>query len=167
MLTGGYLPLAATLTTQRIYDAFLGTYKDMKHFFHGHTFTGNPISTSVALTNLNLYKKNGLISKIQKRSKQLKKIIPELFKNELVGDVRHKGMLMGIELVKDKKTKKPIDPVKQIQNRIFVEGKKHQIYLRTLGHIVMLVPPLAISKNELDFLIDGTIKTIKNVSNQI
>ncbi len=167
MLTGGYLPLAATLTNKRVYEAFLGKYGDMKHFFHGHTFTGNPLACATALTNLEMYKKNKLISKIQKNSKELESRISEINDLSLVGDVRHKGMLMGIELVSDKERKTPIKPEKSIYKKIFVEAKKHKIYLRTLGNIVMLVPPLAISKNELEFLLDGTIDTIKKVTKVI
>lgn len=167
MLSGGYLPLAATLASKKIYDSFLGEYKDMKHFFHGHTFTGNPLACATALTNISLYKKYNLISKIKKRSSQMESRINEISNMDLVGDVRHAGMLMGIELVSNKKTKTPISPKKRFPQKIFVEAKKHGIYQRTLGHIVMVIPPLAISEKELDFLLDGTIKTIKNVSSQM
>jgi len=167
MLTGGYLPLAATLTNKRIYESFLGNYKEMRHFFHGHTFTGNPIAAATALTNLNLYEKNKIMSKIKKNSKHFETRIHEIESLPLVGDVRHKGMLMGIELVSDKKKKTPVKPEQSIHKKIFVEAKKHKIYLRTLGHIVMLVPPLAISTNELDFLFDGTIDTIKKVTKKV
>jgi len=161
------LPLGVTLTNKRIYESFLGRYDEMKHFFHGHTFTGNPLACATALANLEMYKKNKLISKIQTSAKQFESRISEINELNLVGDVRHKGMLMGIELVSDKKKKTPIKPDKSIYKKIFVEGKKHKIYLRTLGNIVMLVPPLAISKNELDFLLDGTIDTIKKVTKVI
>lgn len=167
MLSGGYIPLAATLANKKIYDAFLGEYKDMKHFFHGHTFTGNPLACATALTNISLYKKYNLISKIKMRVSQIQSRIKEISNLDLVGDVRHKGMLMGIELVSDKKTKNPISFQKQLPQKIFVEAKKHGIYQRTLGSIVMVIPPLAISEKELDFLLDGIIKTIKNVSDQI
>lgn len=167
MLTGGYLPLAATLTSNRIYEAFLGKYDEMRHFFHGHTFTGNPLACATAITNLEMYKKNKLISKIQKNAKQFESRISEINELNLVGDVRHKGMLMGIELVSDKTKKTQIKPEKSIYKKIFVEAKKHKIYLRTLGNIVMLVPPLAISENELEFLLDGTIDTIKKVTKAI
>ena len=167
MLTGGYLPLAATLTNKKIYESFLGKYGEMKHFLHGHTFTGNPIACATALANLDLYKKNKLISKIQMSAKQFESRISEINELSLVGDVRHKGMLMGIELVSNKKKKTPIKPEKSVYKKIFVEAKKHKIYLRTLGNIVMLVPPLAISKNELDFLLDGTIDVIKKVTKVI
>lgn len=167
MLTAGYLPLAATLTNRKIYHAFLGKYDDMRHFFHGHTFTGNPLACSTALTNLEMYQKNSLISQIKKRTKQFEARIEEIKNLELVGDVRHKGMLMGIELVSNKRRKSPIKPEKVIHKKIFFEAKKHNIYLRTLGHIVMLVPPLAISTNELEILLDGTIDTIKKVTKEI
>jgi adenosylmethionine-8-amino-7-oxononanoate aminotransferase len=167
MLSGGYLPLAATLASKKIYDSFLGDYKDMKHFFHGHTFTGNPIACATALTNISLYKKYNLISKIKKRAIQIQSRIEEISNLDLVGDVRHKGLLMGIELVSNKKTKSSVSLQKRLPQKIFIEAKKYGIYQRTLGNIVMVIPPLAISEKELDFLLDGTIKTIKNVSAQI
>ncbi len=167
MLSGGYLPLAATLASKKIYDSFLGEYKDMKHFFHGHTFTGNPLACATALTNISLYKKYNLISMIKKRAVQMKSRIKEISNLDMVGDVRHAGMLMGIELVSNKKAKTPVSPQKRLPQKIFVEAKKYGIYQRTLGHIVMVIPPLAISEKELDFLLDGTIKTIKNVSSHM
>lgn len=167
MLTAGYLPLAVTLTNKRIYDAFLGSSRELKHFFHGHTFTGNPLACATALANLSLYKRYNLISKVRRRSDQLKSRIKEISKLRLVGDVRHKGMLMGIELVRDKKKKLTFGLEKRIGQRIFLEAKKHGIYLRSLGHIVMIVPPLAISEKELDFLVDGTIETIKKVADNV
>ena len=167
MLSGGYLPLAATLASKKIYDSFLGEYKDMKHFFHGHTFTGNPLACATALTNISLYKKYNLISKIKKRASQMESRIKEISSMGPVGDVRHAGMLMGIEIVSNKKTTTPISPKKRFPQKIFAEAKKHGIYQRTLGHIVMVIPPLAISEKELDFLLNGTIKTIKNVSSQM
>ena len=167
MLTAGYLPLAATLASKKVYDAFLGQNHEMKHFFHGHTFTGNPMACSIAIANLSLYKKYNIMSKIKKNATYLRRRINEISDLELVGDVRHKGMLMGIELVSNKDKKSPILPEKRMQYRVFNEAKKHKIYLRTLGNIVMIVPPLAISENELEFLINGTIDTIKNVTKKL
>ena len=167
MLTGGYLTMAATLTNKKIYESFLGEFNDWKHLFHGHTFTGNPISAAVANENLKLYQKNNLIKKIQKTSKVFEKYYDKITEIDTVGDIRHKGMLMGIELVKDKKKKTPINPKKSINKIFFEVGKKHGIYLRTLGNIVMLVPPLAISEEELDLLLNRAIATIKSAQNQI
>jgi len=162
MLTGGYLTMAATLTTKKIYDSFLGNFVDKKHLFHGHTYSGNPLAATVANTNLDLYEKHKLIKKIAKTSKIFKKYYDEITNQDIVGDVRHKGMLMGIELVKDKNKKIPIKPKYSINKILFEEGKKQGIYLRILGNIVMLVPPLAISSKELDMLISRTIDTINN-----
>ncbi|MBA4462904.1 MAG: adenosylmethionine--8-amino-7-oxononanoate transaminase [Nitrosopumilaceae archaeon] len=167
MLTGGYLTMAATLASKKIYDSFLGEFNDWKHLFHGHTYTGNPIAAAVSLENLKLYQKNNLIKKIQKTSKVFEKYYGEISQLESVGDIRHKGMLMGIELVTDKKKKTPIHPKKSINKIFFEEGKKNGIYLRTLGNIVMLVPPLAITEKELDLLLNRTILTIKSAQKQV
>jgi adenosylmethionine-8-amino-7-oxononanoate aminotransferase len=121
------------------------------------------MAVAVANENLRLYEKNKLIKTIQSTSQVFKNRKLELNQLDLVGDVRHKGMLMGIELVKNKKTKISISPKKSINKIVFEEGKKNGIYLRTLGNIVLLVPPLAISNKELDLLIDRTISTIKNI----
>ena len=163
MLTGGYLTMSATLTTKKIYDSFLGEFYDWKHLFHGHTYTGNPLAASVAIENLKLYQKNKLISKIKKSQKVFQDYKEEIMNQSLVGDIRHKGMLMGIELVKNKQKKTPISSKTSINKIIFEAGKKNGIYLRTLGNIVMLVPPLAISEAELSQLIKRTIQTIKYV----
>ena len=161
MLTGGYLTMAATLANKKIYDSFSGDFNDWKHLFHGHTYTGNPIAAAVANENLQMYEKHNLIKKVQKTSKIFEKYSQEILGIDIVGDVRHKGMLMGIELVSNKKNKTPIRTKKSINKVFFEEGKKQGIYLRTLGNIVMLVPPLSIQENELELLIKKTIKTIQ------
>jgi len=160
MLTGGYLTFAATLTTRKISNSFLGRFSDKKHLFHGHTYTGNPIAASLALENLKLYDKTKLIQKIQKTSKILENRANEFYELDVVGDVRHKGMLMGVELINNNsnKTRKSINKI------VFEEGKKHNIFFRTLGNVVMLVPPLAISNKEINLLIDGAIKTVVGIS---
>ena len=160
MLTGGYLTFAATLTTKKISNSFLGKFYESKHLFHGHTYTGNPIAASLALENLKLYDKMKLIQKIQKTSKILGSRANEFYELDVVSDVRHKGMLMGIELTTNNLNKKR----KSINKIIFEEGRKHNIFFRTLGNVVMLVPPLAISNVEVNLLIDGAIKTVKGVS---
>ena len=161
MLTGGYLTMAATLANKKIYDSFSGDFNDWKHLFHGHTYTGNPIAAAVANENLQMYEKHNLIKKVQKTSKIFEKYYQEILDIDIVGDVRHKGMLMGIELVSNKNRKTPIRTKKSINKVFFEEGKKQGIYLRTLGNIVMLVPPLSIQENELELLLKKTIKTIQ------
>jgi adenosylmethionine-8-amino-7-oxononanoate aminotransferase len=167
MITGGYQTFAATLTTKKISDSFLGEFSQMKHLFHGHTYTGNPTAAALSLKNLELYKKYNLIRKIQNTSKIFKERTEEIFNLDLVGDIRHKGMVMGIELVRNKKSNKPVTFSQSINKVVFEEGRKNNIYFRTLGNIIMLVPPLAISQKDLNFLIDGTIKTIKSLSDKL
>jgi len=164
MLTAGYLPMAATLVTKKIYDSFLSDYFQMKHLYHGHTFTGNTLACAVANKNLELYKKTNLISKVKDTAKHLQKRLEELQQLSTVGDIRHKGMLAAIDLVSDKAKKTPKTFAKSANKIVFDEAKKHGVYLRALGNIVMLVPPLAMPKKDIDFLVDGTIKTIKNIS---
>ncbi len=164
MLTAGYLPLAATLATEKIYDSFLGDLNEYRHLFHGHTFTGNPIACATAIANLQLYEKENLIEDVKKKARLIKRRLDEINSIEIVGDVRHKGMLVGIELVKDKKSKKPFTiKGKKINQLIMQESLKRGVFLRPLGHIMLLVPPLATPDKELNMLIDVAIETIKKI----
>jgi len=167
MLTGGYLTMAATLSNKRIYDSFLGTFNDKRHLFHGHTYTGNPLAAAAANESLRMYKENRLIRKIQKTSKVFERYYEEISQIDYVGDIRHKGMLMGIELVQDQKRKIPISPKESVNKIFFEQGRKNGVYLRTLGNIVMIVPPLAISEQELDSLIQRVIHTIKSAKEMV
>ena len=164
MMTGGYLTMGATLSSKKIYNSFLGKYDEHKHLFHGHTFTGNPLAAAVACKNIQLYKKERLLEKVARISKRLKSHADLFYNIENVGDVRTGGLLMGIEMVSDRRTKIPIRAKGTSINKIvFDEGRKNGIYLRTLGNVVMLVPPLAISKSVLDTLVEKTEKTIRAV----
>jgi len=167
MLTGGYQTFAATLTTKKINDSFLGKFSEFKHLFHGHTYTGNPIAAALSLKNIELYEKYNLIEKIQKTSKVFENRINDISNLDIVGEIRNKGMVMGIDLVQNKNSNKPISSKTSINKLVFEEGRKHQIYFRTLGNTIMLVPPLAISQKDLNFLIDGTIRTIKSISRKL
>ena len=167
MLTGGYQTFAATLTTKKINDSFLGKFSEFKHLFHGHTYTGNPTAAALSLKNIELYEKYHLIEKIQKTSKVFENRVNDISNLDMVGEIRHKGMVMGIELIQNKNSNKPLSSKISINKLVFDEGRKHQIYFRTLGNIIMLVPPLAISQKDLNFLIDGTISTIKSISRKL
>ena len=167
MLTGGYQTFAATLTTKKINDSFLGKFSEFKHLFHGHTYTGNPTAAALSLKNIELYEKYNLIEKIQKTSKVFENRINDISNLDIVGEIRNKGMVMGVDLVQNKNSNKPISSKTSINKLVFEEGRKHQIYFRTLGNTIMLVPPLAISQKDLNFLIDGTISTIKSISRKL
>ena len=170
MLTGGYMTMAATLASKKVYESFLGEYHSSRHLFHGHTYTGNPIAASVANKNLGMYKQYNLIKKIQKTGKVFEEFYDDLLQLDIVGDIRHKGMLMGIELVQNKRRKTPLrSPLCGVSiNKMFYdEGKKHGLYIRTLGNIVMIVPPLAITEGELSLLLQNAVKMIESVGRKI
>lgn len=163
-ITGGYLALAATLTTQKIFDAFLGEYKEQKTFFHGHTYTGNPLACAAALANLELFKKEKTLEKLQPKIKFLSKELEKFKALEHVGDIRQKGFMVGIELVKDKLTKEPYPWEEKIGIKVCQKAKEFGVILRPLGNVIVLMPPLAISKEELRQLLGAAYKAISFVT---
>ena len=166
-LTGGYLPLAATLTTQRIFEGFLFDYEDQKTFFHGHTYTGNPLACAAALANLEIFQKEKTLKKIQPKIKYLAKKLRTFYNLASVGDIRQKGWMVGIELVKDLKTKEPFAWEERIGVKVCMEARKHGVILRPLGNVIVLMPPLAINEEGIDKLLDVAYKAIERVtSNQ-
>jgi adenosylmethionine-8-amino-7-oxononanoate aminotransferase len=162
-ITGGYLPLAATLTTENIYRGFLGEYRELKTFFHGHTYTGNPLACAAAIANIDLFKRERTLQKLQQKITLLKQELKRFAELEHVGDIRQKGFMIGIELVKNKETKEPYPLEEKIGIRVIREARQHGLILRPLGSVVVLMPPLSISKRELERLIEivyGAIKTV-------
>jgi adenosylmethionine---8-amino-7-oxononanoate aminotransferase len=162
-LTGGYLPLAATFATEEIYQAFLGKYEEFKTFFHGHTYTGNPLASRVALANLELFEKSRLIEALQPKIKRLEHRLKDFLEIPIVGDIRQVGFMVGIELVQDKKTKKPFEPKQKIGVRVIEQARKRGMILRPLGSVIVLMPPLVISDQDLDLLLNVTQESIEKV----
>ena len=163
-ITGGYLPLAATLTTDEVFRGFLGKFEDFKTFFHGHTYTGNPLACSVALRNLELYNEENLIDRMKDKIALLKKELQRFYLLSHVGEIRHEGFMVGIELVKNKKTKKAYPPKERIGHKVIIEARKRGVVIRPLGDVVVLMPPLAIDEATLKKLIDVTYESIKVVT---
>jgi adenosylmethionine-8-amino-7-oxononanoate aminotransferase len=163
-ITAGYMPLAATLATQRVYDAFLGEYREMKTFFHGHTFTGNPLGCAVALASLDLFESDRLLGKLPNKIKLLQEKLKGLIELEHVGDVRQCGMIAAVELVRDRATKEPFDWEERVGVRVCLEARTHGVFLRPLGNVIVIFPPLAITAEEIDFLVDGLEKSIHTVT---
>lgn len=163
-LCAGYLPLAATLATEKIYQAFLGNYAELKTFFHGHTFTGNPLACAVALRSLDLFEETGLLESVQQRSKQLTSLLQQLEDHPHVGNLRQCGLAAGIELVQDKATKAAYPWEEKRGIRVCQEARRHGVFSRPLGNTVVVFPPLAITKDELEFLMEGLKKAINAVT---
>jgi adenosylmethionine-8-amino-7-oxononanoate aminotransferase len=167
-LTGGYLPLAATMATEEIFSAFLGDFKEMKTFFHGHTYTGNPLACAAALASLKIFAEEKTLDasvfgpKAQRYSEGMKR----LAQLDHVGSVRYRGLMGGVELVKDKNRKEPYPFEKRIGYQVILEARKEGIMLRPLGDVIVFMPPLAVSLEELDLLFYATEKAIRRVTGE-
>lgn len=165
-LTGGYFPLAVTLTTSKIFNEFLGDHWDKRQLFHGHTFTGHPVGCTAALTNLALYEKVNLIGKIRINSLVLDRLLKRFAELDICYDTRNKGLLCGIELRKGNKPIKMIDKV-PIGQYIASESLKKGVYLRTLGNIITIIPPLAIGKEDLTKIVDTEYQIVEKIQQKI
>jgi len=162
-ITAGYLPLAATLTTDKIYNGFLDDYAKKKTFFHGHTYTGNPLACSVALENLEIFKKERTLDKLQTKINFLKEGLRRFEKLRHVGDIRQKGFIVGIELIKDRQTKEPYPWEEEIGIKVCEQVRKYGVILRPLGNVIVLMMPLAITKKELKKILDAAYKSIQDI----
>lgn len=160
-ITGGYLPLAATLTSQRIYDAFLSDAHGVNTFFHGHTYTGNQLVCAVALESLKLYKQNHVIQHVQKTSKILHNHLHKLANHPHVGDIRGRGLMYGVELVADKATRQPLS-IEKVES-IIAECKTCGLMIRNLEHVITFVPILTMSKKEIKKMVRIFTKALTTI----
>jgi adenosylmethionine-8-amino-7-oxononanoate aminotransferase len=149
-LTGGYLPLAATLTTNEIYRAFLGRYEESKTFFHGHTYGGNPLGAAAALATLDIFEEEQTLAAMQPKVTRLSEHLARLAEHPYVGDVRQCGLIAGIELVRDRQTKEPYPWEERRGLRVCQHALTEGVWLRPLGNVIVILPPLAITLSELD-----------------
>jgi adenosylmethionine-8-amino-7-oxononanoate aminotransferase len=149
-LTGGYLPLAATLTTDEVYNAFLGRYEDSKTFFHGHTYGGNPLGAAAALATLEVFEQESTLTDLQPKIARLSEHLVRLTDHPHVGDIRQCGLIAGIEIVKNRETREPFPWDEKRGIRVCQQALQHGVWLRPLGNVVVIMPPLAISLAELD-----------------
>lgn len=166
-MTGGYLPLAATLTTKRLFDGFVFPYKDQKTFFHGHTYTGNPLACVAALANIKIFEKECILEKINSKIKYLSNRLKMLYNLPHVGDIRQKGLMVGVELVEDRSTKKPFDWGKRVGIQVCEKVRERGIILRPLGNVIVLMPPLSITNEEIDQIVNAVYWAIEEVINKI
>lgn len=163
-ITGGYLPLAATVTTDEIYNAFLGDYSEQKTFFHGHSYTGNQLACSVALANLDLFAEPEFFPKLQRKISYLAQKLASFAQLEHVGEVRQRGMMIGIELVADKKTKKPYDWSEKIGYKVCQKAREEGVLLRPLDNVIVLMPILASEESDLEKILTAAYNSIKSVT---
>ncbi|WP_338753275.1 adenosylmethionine--8-amino-7-oxononanoate transaminase [Bacillus sp. FJAT-52991] len=148
-ITGGYLPIAATMTTEKIYEAFYGDYTEMKTFFHGHSYTGNQLGCAAALANLEVFEKELLVDQAAKKAEYVKEILAEIAQLPQVGDVRQLGLMCGIEIVKNKETKEPFLGEERTAYKATLRMRELGMLTRPLGDVIVFMPPLATSFEEL------------------
>ena len=148
-ITGGYLPLSATLATAEIYNAFLGEYAEFKAFFHGHTYSANPLACAAAIANLEIFEKEKTLKKLQPKIELLSAELWKMKRLEHVGDIRQAGFMVGIELMKDKLTKESYPLSEKRAVRVGYAAREKGVFVRPLGNVIVLMPPLSITKEEI------------------
>jgi adenosylmethionine---8-amino-7-oxononanoate aminotransferase len=148
-ITGGYLPLAATLTTEEIFESFLGTFESRRTFFHGHTYTGNPLACAAATASMRLFRDRDIVAGLPARADALARALEPLERHAHVGEIRRRGLMVGIELVRDLATREEYAFELRAGHRVTLEARKRGAILRPLGNVVVLMPPLAMSQAEL------------------
>ena len=163
-LTGGYLPLAATLTTDEVYDAFRGSATDAKTFYHGHTYGGNPLGAAVALASLQVFEDAGTLRNLRPKIERLSTRLEEMSAMPHVGNVRQRGLIAGVELVADIGTKRSYDGSMQVGAKVCFQARERGLLVRPLGDTLVIMPPLSISREELDWMMDVMIGCIRLVT---
>jgi adenosylmethionine-8-amino-7-oxononanoate aminotransferase len=153
-LTGGYMPLAATLTTERVYEGFLGAPEEQRTFFHGHTYTGNPLACAAALANLDAFEQERTLIRLQPKIRLLGELLDAVAEMPEVAEVRGRGFMVGIDLGEH-------DPALRLGHRVTLEGRERGAIIRPLGDVIVLMPPLSISKGDLRRLVEITAESIE------
>ena len=163
-LTGGYLPIAATLATGEIYQAFLGDYEDQKTFFHGHTFTGNQIGCAAAIASIDLFDQNNILVELEVKVTHIATRLREIGEHPQVGSVRHIGMIIAIELVASRQSKRPYEWTDRVGVKVCDRAREGGVLIRPLGNTIVLMPPLSITITQIDEMLDVTFAAICDVT---
>jgi adenosylmethionine-8-amino-7-oxononanoate aminotransferase len=162
-LTGGYLPLAATLTTEEIFGAFLSEYSEFKTFFHGHSYTGNQLGCAAAVANLRVFEEEQTLEKLRPMCEQLRAGLEALRTRPHVGDVRHLGMIGAVELFKDVSTKESYPLIDRIGMKVCAEMRQRGVLTRPIGNTIVLMPPYCITSAQLDRVLSVLAEAIRAV----
>jgi adenosylmethionine-8-amino-7-oxononanoate aminotransferase len=162
-LTGGYLPMAATLTTERVFEAFLGPPEEGRTFFHGHTYTGNQLAAAAALATLDVLEREGIVASLGPKIELLGEELARLRRLAAVGDVRQFGLAAGVELVADRATKQPYPSAERRGMRVCAAAKRRGVFLRPLGDTIVVMPPLTITDDEIRTLVQAIESGVSEV----
>ncbi|MDP2897292.1 MAG: adenosylmethionine--8-amino-7-oxononanoate transaminase [bacterium] len=163
-LTGGYLPLAATVTTESVFEAFLGDYSGNKTFFHGHSYTGNQLACVAALASLELFEKRNVLGELSQKIEYLRKGLERFWELAHVGDVRQCGFIGAVELVHDKKTRQPFPYEERTGAKVCRRARDKGALVRPLGDVVYFIPPYCIAEPQLQRLLDAAFESIREVT---
>ncbi len=166
-ITGGFLPLAVTVTTDEIYDAFYADYSEGKTFFHGHTFTANPLAAAAAVGSLEVFREEFVMERLPARVERLQEGARALAGLQLVGDVRGIGMVAAFELVADKGSRAPFDPAKRAGFQVYLEGLKRGVILRPLSDVIYLFLPLCTTRQQIEDILDRTASSIEAAAGRL
>jgi adenosylmethionine-8-amino-7-oxononanoate aminotransferase len=166
-LTGGYLPLAATLTTEEVYGAFLGRYEEYKTFFHGHSYTANPLGCAAALATLSIFEKEDVTGHVSRLSAAMASGLARLAGHPHVGDVRRKGLMTGIEVVADRRTRESFPASMRVGQRVVRKVREKGIIIRPLGDVIVLMPPLSSTEGEVAALVRAAGEAIDAVTGEV
>ena len=165
-LTAGYLPMAATLATDEIWQAFLGDYADSRTLFHGHTYGGNPLAAAVALASLDLFDAEQTMASLSPKIQRLTEHLARIARHPHVGDVRQRGLIAGIELVRDRQEKQPYPWTEKRGQQVCDRARAEGVWLRPLGNVVVIMPPLAIKLDELDKICGAVERGIEKATEE-
>ncbi|MEX0704679.1 MAG: adenosylmethionine--8-amino-7-oxononanoate transaminase [Planctomycetales bacterium] len=163
-LTGGYLPVAATLATDEIYDAFLGEPHEGRTFYHGHTFTGNPLGCAAALASLDLFEKHDVLANVRANAARLAENLAPLADHPHVGEIRQKGTMVGIELVRDHGDDSPFPPERRMGHQVTLAARRRGVAIRPLGDVVVLMPAPAMPGELIDRLCAAVSESIEELA---
>jgi adenosylmethionine-8-amino-7-oxononanoate aminotransferase len=166
-LTGGLLPLAATLTTDRVYRGFLGGIREGRTFYHGHTYTGNPLACAAALAVLDVFRKDRVIDKLKMKIHRLGNLLQDFYTMERVGDVRQSGFVAGVELVRDPETREPFPAELRVGHQVTLEARRRGVITRPLGNTLVVLPPLTVSERELETLVGVLVESTREVLGRV
>ncbi|MBW3662407.1 MAG: adenosylmethionine--8-amino-7-oxononanoate transaminase [Actinobacteria bacterium] len=166
-LTGGYLPMSATLATEEVYEAFLGGPAEGRTLYHGHSYSGNPLAAAVAIANLRLFVDEDLPATVRHKAEVLRQAIAPVAELEHVGDVRQRGLMCGIELVLDRATREPFPPEWVVGQRVCEALRDEAIILRPLGDVLVLMPAPAMTEGDLLLLADAVVEVTDRVTRDV
>lgn len=165
-LTGGYLPMAATLTTQEIFDEFLGEYSEFKTFFHGHSYTGNQLGAAAALANLELLQTTASTRQRLALAERMRQGLARLWKFPAVGDIRQVGLVAGVELVKNWSDRTPFPLEERIGIRVCEAMAARGVLTRPIGNVIVLMPPYCTTRVQLDTIMQALAESIDEVTSR-